>query len=236
LISTIIIMLIGNKTAKRYFGYVQIINLLTIWNPLFSNFIAKYFTSAATFWRILWLIPIEFAISYCIVEIIQKAPNTKIKVQVFSIMMLILIIPGKFIYSLNLIENLENIPQYIVKQTNYILESDKQKEEIVVLAPPEPLHGATMRQMTSKIKLIQSRKTYIGKINNEQEQKERLNLIDIYNNHYEYTTNQFKKLIDKYEIDWIIIERTNDKLVEYIENAHMKKICEIEGYILYNTR
>lgn len=236
LISTIIIMFIGSKEAKKYFGQVQIINALTIWNPIFSNFIAKYFTSSATFWRVLWIMPIEFSIGYCVVKIIEKLQDKKMKIIAFGITIVILIIPGKFIYSFVFIENLENIPQYIVDQTNYILEQNKEKDKIVVLAPPEPLHSVMMRQMTSKIELVQSRDTYIGKIKNREEQIERYNLGAIYNNIYKYSTEQFEKILKKYDVDWIIIDKNNTQLKEYIEETCMEKECEIEGYILYNKK
>lgn len=234
-ISTIIIMFIGNKTAKRYFCYVQIINLITIWNPLFSNIIAKYFTSSATFWRVLWLLPIEFAISYCIVQILKKIKNNKIKVVIAIISIVILIIPGKFVYSFNFTDNLENIPQFIINQTNYILEYDKDKDEIVVLAPSEPLHSCTMRQLSTKIKLICSRDAYIGKLKNEIAIIERNNLQQIYNNIYKYNTEDFNNLIRKYNINWIIVSKDNIDLIEYIEKTIMVRNCEIDGYILYNN-
>ena len=235
LVSTIIIMFIGNKTAKRYYCYIQIINLITIWNPLFSNIIAKYFTSSATFWRVLWLLPIEFAISYCIVQILKKIKNDKIKVVTAIISIVILIIPGKFVYSFNFTDNLENIPQFILNQTNYILENDEDKEEIVVLAPPEPLHSCTMRQLSSKIKLICSRDAYIGKLKNEIAISERSNLQQIYNNIYKYDTEDFNDLIEKYNIDWIIVSKDDIDLIEYIEKTIMVKNCEIDGYVLYNN-
>ena len=234
-VSTIIIMFIGNKTAKRYFCYVQIINLITIWNPLFSNIIAKYFTSSATFWRVLWLLPIEFAISYCIVQILKKIKNNKIKVVIAIISIAILIIPGKFVYSFNLTDNLENIPQFIINQTNYILEYDKDKDEIVVLAPPEPLHNSTMRQLSEKIKLIYSRGFYLGKLQDEIIINERNNLQQIYDHVYKYNIDEFNNMIIKYDISWIIVSKDDSDLIEYIEKTIMMKNCEIDGYILYNN-
>lgn len=235
-IATIIIMFIGNKTAKRYFVYVQIINLLTIWNPLFSDFIAKYFTSSATFWRVLWLLPIEFAIAYCVVRIFEKVRNQKIKIAVLLVSLLVLIVPGKFMYtSATYIENLENIPQCIIDQTNYILEQDKDEESIMVLAPPEPFHNSTMRQLSSKIKLIYSRDFYLGKLQNEQMIQERRNLQQIYTHNFIYETEAFNQLLKKYAIRWVIIDKGDIYLENYLEKSTLKKDCEIEGYTLYKN-
>ena len=235
-IATIIIMFIGSKTNKRYFVYVQMINLLTIWNPLFSDFIAKYFTSSATFWRILWLIPIEFAIAYCIVRIFEKIRNQKIKMAVLLVSLIILIVPGKFMYaSSTLIENLENMPQCIIDQTNYILEQDKDTESIMVLAPPEPFHNSTMRQLNSKIKLIYSRDFYLEKLQNEQMIQERRNLQQIYTHNFIYETEKFNQLLKKYAIRWVIIDKGDIYLENYFEKTTLKKDCEIEGYTLYKN-
>ena len=234
-IATIIIMFIGDKTAKRYFGYIQLINLLTIWNPFFSNFIARYFTSSAVFWRVLWILPIEFAIAYCIAKLIEKTKDKKIKTIVIVVSILILMIPGKFVYSFELTENLENMPQYIVNQTNYILENSNEQNEIVVLGLPDPEHNTNMRQISSKIKLIYSRQLYIDKIKNKQQIEERTNLEKLYFDNYIYTIEQFNELIRKYNIDWMIVSNLNTNLINYVEKSSLQKNCEIDGYTLYKS-
>lgn len=181
------------------------------------------------------MLPIEFTISYCIVQILKKIKNDKIKAVISIISIAILIIPGKFVYSFNFTDNLENIPRFILNQTNYILEYDKDKDEIVILAPPEPLHSCAMRQLSSKIKLICSRDAYIGKLKNEIAISERSNLQQIYNNIYKYDTEDFNDLIEKYNIDWIIVSKDDIDLIEYIEKTIMVKNCEIDGYVLYNN-
>ena len=236
IISVILIAFLGTKKAKRYFLYVQIIYLFTIWNPLFSNIIAKYFTSSATFWRVLWLAPFEFTISYCTVKILQKFENIKIKMLVTMTIIIILILPGKFIYKdMYITENLENIPQKILDQTNYILEKNTDKQQIVVLAPPEPLHSTYMRQINSKIKLILSRDTYIGRVKDETEREERLNLEKIYYGEYIYSSEKFNELVEKYKIDWVIVENKNNELKNYIELTNLKKSCEMDEYSLYSN-
>lgn len=234
IISTIIIMFIGSKKAKVYFGAIQIINLLTIWNPILSNFIAKYLTSSAIFWRVLWLIPIEFSIAYAITICIEKIKNTKLKIVTVITSIAIIIVSGKFIYNFELTRNLENIPREIIDNTNYILEQGKEKDKITVLAPQEPWHSTTMRQLTNKIKLINSRAHYMKKLN-DKEIQDRINLSQIYNNQFIYNSEEFINLINKYKIDWIIIDKNNNHLKEYIENTNMKKDCEIGGYILYQN-
>ena len=237
IISTIIIMIMGNTQSKRYFGYIQLINLMTIWNPIFSNIIAKYFTSSAIFWRVLWLLPIEFAISYAIVLIIQKTKNTKVQLATIIIAIFILIIPGKFVYKNDLTDNLENIPQYIINQTNYILENSKDDDKIVVFAVDsmEPSHSTTMRQISSKIELIFSRGLYIDKVKNKEIIEERRNLIQLYSQDYRYTIQEFNQIIEKQNIDWMIVKSEDNKLIQYLNQSCLQKDCEMDGYTLYKN-
>lgn len=234
-IATILILAKGNKQAKRYFGLIQFINLVTIWNPLFSNLIAKYFTSSAIFWRVLWLLPIEFAIAYAITLLIEKAQNKKVKLAILVISLGILILSGNFIYQGKPIENFENMPNYIVAQTNYIVEQGKQKDEIVVLAEPEPSHNTNMRQISSKIKLIYSRDLYIDKIKDKEEIEKRIHLNQMYFGNYVYEAEELKKILAECKVDWIIVNTQNEALKNYLSQADLQEDCQIEGYVLYRV-
>lgn len=236
LISTIIIMFIGTKKAKIYYGYVQAINLITIWNPMFSNFIASHFTSSAIFWRVLWILPIEFSIAYCITRILEKINNKYIKIGFAIISVLILVIPGKFVYSFNFAKNLENISEDVLKQTNYILEQGKNDDEIVVMTPPDPeTHGWTMRQVNAKIKLIYSRYLYIEKLKNEEEIANRIKLNQLYYGDFSCEVEEFNQLVKKLNIDWVIVNKSNVNMIEYMESTDMLRTKEIGEYVLFSN-
>ena len=236
LISTIIIMFIGSKKAKRYYGYVQLINLLTIWNPIFSNFIAKYFTSSAIFWRVFWILPIEFSIAYSLTRILERINNRNIKIFFVIISILILIIPGKFVYSFDFAKNLENISEDVLQQINYILEQSENDDEIVIMTPPDPeTHGWTIRQVNAKIKLIYSRYLYIGKLKNEEEITNRIKLNQLYYGNSDCSITEFNKLAEQLKIDWVIVNSENTKMLEYMEQTNMQKKQEIAQYILYSN-
>ena len=236
IIATIIIFFVGSRKAKRYFVYMQIINLLTIWNPIFSNYIATHFTSSATFWRVLWIAPIEFAIAYAIIKCIKRISRKRIKTILVSILVcIILIFPGRFAYSFNITDNLENIPQYIAEQTNYILEQEKDKDEIVVLVPSDSEQSTMMRLISTKIKLICSRDMYLEKIKNTEEAEERRNIEQIYHGKFIYNTKEFENLIDKYNIDWIIIDKYDNHLLNYINKSSMDIKYVKDNYILFKN-
>lgn len=233
IISTIVILIIGDSEAKRYFGIITFINLCTIWNPMFSKIIAKYFTGSAVFWRVLWIVPIEFAISYAITKGVQKVENKKIKYGILITSILIIVGTGKFMYKdFKITENLENIPQEIIDQTNYILKQSKNQNEIMVLSPQEPLHSCTMRQITPKIKLINSRPHYMNKIKDDEIQ-ERINLSQVYAHNYLYSKDDFYKLVKKYKICWIIVEANDKELIEYVQSPQIKENSKIGNYILF---
>ena len=240
LLSFLIIAFTGKKQERIFFIIIPIINVLTIWNPLFINVIAKYLTSSVTFWRVLWLLPIEVTIAYALNLIIQKATKDRYKSLIFICEIIIIMLCGKFTYSkengFEKPENWEKIPQYIVEQTNYILENSEKDKNIMVMAPGEPLHSCTMRQLTPKIELLYSRIMYFDDLITHEEQEERSELYNIY--FYgipTYSYEEFNKKIEKFNIDWIIIPSEQNDLKKYLKNNIMKEQKEIKGYILYKN-
>ncbi len=240
LLSFLIIAFTGNKQERTFFIIIPIANALTIWNPLFINIIAKYLTSSVTFWRVLWLLPIEITIAYALSLIIQKTLKKRYKSLIFICEIIIIMVCGKFTYSkengFEKPENWEKIPQYIVEQTNYILENSEKDKKIMVMAPGEPLHSCTMRQLTPKIELLYSRIMYFDDLITHEEQEERSELYNIY--FYgvpAYSYEEFNKKIEKFNVDWIIIPSGQNDLKKYLENTIMKEQKEIKSYILYKN-
>ena len=228
LLSFLIIAFTGKKQERIFFIIIPIINVLTIWNPLFINVIAKYLTSSVTFWRVLWLLPIEVTIAYALNLIIQKATKDRYKSLIFICEIIIIMLCGKFTYSkengFEKPENWEKIPQYIVEQTNYILENSEKDKNIMVMAPGEPLHSCTMRQLTPKIELLYSRIMYFDDLITHEEQEERSELYNIY--FYgipTYSYEEFNKKIEKFNIDWIIIPSEQNDLKKYLKNNIIKE-------------
>lgn len=240
LLAFLIIAIKGNKQERIFFIIIPIINAITIWNPLFINIIAKYLTSSVTLWRVLWLLPIELTIAYALNLIIQMVPKKRYKNLILICEIIIIMICGKFAYSkengFEKPENWEKIPQYIVEQTNYILDNSEKDSKIMVMAPGEPLHSCTMRQLTPKIELLYSRIMYFDDLITYEEQVERSELYNIYIYGVPtYSYEEFNKKIEKFNVDWIIIPSEQNDLKKYLENTIMKEQKEIKGYILYKN-
>lgn len=227
-ISLIIILLWGNQKGRKLLVAIPIIYFLTILNPFLLNFIAKYLTSSVTFWRVLWLLPIEISIGYAVVLLVDKAKLTKPKSIILAGSLLLIMISGKFIYqqenNFHLPQNAEKIPQEIVEQTNYILNHSENNDKIMVLAPGEPLHSCTMRQLTDKIELLYSRWMYFDDLISPEEIEERKALCQIYLIGVpNYDQEEFKQKIKRFDVEWIIVPDNNEALTEYLENTRNRK-------------
>ena len=182
IISLVFILIKGNKKAKRYFILVPLIHILTIYNPLFIGIITKYFTNSSLYWRLFWLLPMEFSICYAFVLMLDLNKNKMYKLSISIIEILLLILMGHFVLTkengFEIAENLQKIPQNIIDQTQYIL--DNQKEGIAtVMALPEPLHNTTMRQLTSKINLFWSRDMYMNGMFSQEQLSEMLKIYSV---------------------------------------------------------
>lgn len=236
--SFLIITILGKKQDRTFFVLIPIINACTIWNPLLINIIAKYLTSSVTFWRVLWLLPIEASIAYAITLIVQRIPQKRYKITALILGIAIIIGCGKFVYTkengFHFSENWEKIPQYIINQTNYILENSEEKDKIMVMAPGEPLHSCTIRQLTSKIELLYSRIMYFDDLITYEEMWQRSELYNLYGQVVpNYSAEEFNQKVEKFQIDWIIIPSHKKELQEYLTNTIMKKQTQIAEYTLY---
>ena len=239
-ISFLLIIILGKKRDRIFFVIIPVINALIIWNPLFINIIAKYLTSSVTFWRVLWLLPIETSIAYSITLIIRTVTKKQYKILSLIFGMTIIIACGKFVYSkengFTYPENWEKIPQYIIDQTNYILENSEKKDKIMVMAPGEPLHSCTIRQITPKIELLYSRIMYFDDLLTYEEICERSELYNVYTYGVpQFSQNEFNQKVESLGIDWIIIPNDQNDLKKYLENTIMKEKKEIKDYILYKN-
>ena len=58
------------------------------------------------------------------------------------------------------------------------------------------------------------------------EQLDRLKLSRIYHDEYIYNEKEFYDLVKKYDIDWIIVDKNNEYLINYVQNANIQKDCE----------
>ena len=241
IISIFIIAIKGNKRARKYFLLVPIIYSLTIYNPLFTNIVIKYFTGSEVFWRLFWLLPVEFSIVYSFVLIITLMSKKIYKLLVLIVEIALLVIMGKFAYSEEngfvKAENSNKIPETIIAQTQYILDKQNEtnpQEIATVMALPEPLHSATMRQMTSKINIFWSRDHYMNELFSREEVEEMEKIRSIYRNQVPSISQiEFNEIRNKYKVNWIIVLYNNLDIIQYLEQTDPISETLIDGYMLY---
>jgi len=198
---------------------------LTLINPIVAPFWARNITSVATYWRVLWLIPIGTSISYigallaqfgtvAITEHKRKARSLYALIVVF-IYSLLIMWGGKFLYSeenrFTKYKTAYKIPDAIVDIGLYL----KDKEKAKMLAPREA--AEYIRGIASNVELLFSRELYMkGFLSpGSAEYKERLTLFQIANGNitnYEHLSTWLKK----YKVRWILCEKKNEGLINYL--------------------
>ena len=121
--------------------------------------------------------------------------------------------------------NVAKIPQYIINETNFILNNIKEK--VLVIAPPEPLHSATMRQLSSNIILLDSRVAYRDYMENKEEK------VQLYNKIQDgLETEEVYEAFNQYKVDFIIVDKSNKENLENLHDDVAKIVYEDEGYII----
>lgn len=232
-ISSIVVMIKGNKKAKLLIVFIPIIAFITILNPLISKYIQKYVTSSATYWRLLWLIPMEVGIAYAIYLICENIKNDKMKYIVLALGTIIVACCGSYMYQeKNLFykhENAEKIDKNIVQQTKFILENATDK--IIVVSPEEPKHGSNMRQLSSQIILFYSRPMYLNKMENYVERDHIY--YDMYRNK---NIEAFYELIDKWKVDFIILNKSEGVLIEKVDVNKVPIAYEDEKNVVFYNK
>lgn len=232
-ISSVIVLIKGNKKAKMLIVFIPIIAFITILNPLISKYIQKYVTSSATYWRLLWIIPMEIGIAYAIYLICENAKNQKIKYVILALEAIIVICCGSYMYQeKNLFykhKNMEKIENNIIQQTKYILENATDK--VIVVSPEEPRHGSNMRQLSSQIILFYSRPMYLNTMENYVARDHIY--YDMYRNK---NIEAFYELIEKWKVDFIILDKSDDVLIEKVDINKVPIAYEDEENVIFYNK
>ena len=94
------------------------------------------------------------------------------------------------------------------------------------MAPPEPLHSVTMRQLTSSINLFWSRDMYMPGLYSGEQLEEMGKIYNIYRQEKtELDVGEFDSIREKYGVNWVIIDEQNNSLNRLLNNT---KYCDNE--------
>lgn len=218
----ILFYVLKGKEKQFLFWFPSLI-LVLIANPLIAPFIAKHFTSVATYWRILWLFPTGVAASYLGVQLVifltkkiraNKIGYTKSVAISIVITLIPLIVCGKYIFTnqnrFHTANNIYKIPEDIVTIGENLISKGKTK----VLASDE---GAVyLRSIATNLEIVFTRDHYmVGFLGLESEEyRKRRELYDIVNGNITDYKN-LKSLISEFGIEWVVFPKSNQSLVEY---------------------
>lgn len=222
-ISLVYVLFKGTKQSKKVFFFIPALIIILFLNPITGKIVAKYIINSDVYWRIIWLLPIEFTMIYFWLMISNRKDYTKYLV--ILIMLLLNVFLGKsavFFDKENLkYNNLYKIDNCIIDDTNFLINYDNNISDYLVLVPGEPLHSTTMRQLSSKVNLFWSRNAY---------------MIDIYDNGNEaymiqesYSSidlikNNYNELITKYNIKYIIVPIDNIIYNEFLKDNNYESL------------
>lgn len=230
------IMRSKNVKAKILFVFIPLSMAVFVWNPLAGKLIAQYITTSATYWRLYWLIPANAALSFICVHILERIETKKKSVLCISMIILAIIcmVPGKWMFTeengFQKWNNAEKLPEEVMQFGEIIKSSEKHP---LVLAPMEL--STTLMQKYTEMELICSRRMYVedlfGKRGKPEESRERLYLDSFVNGEIGIDDETVRTLIQKYQIDWIILPKN---MSEEWDGEEAVKKDESDQYILFS--
>ncbi len=219
----------------RVLSIYTIVLFVLFINPFSAKVLSEYFTSAQTYWRIFWLIPLGTIIILAGVLIYTQINKNKIlkytSVLLFS---LLLIFSGSFIYSKEnkfIAEwNPYKIPLEVVEVSNYL----KNEEKIKIVASEEV--SMYIRSIASNVELLYTRYAYmIGFLGESSEFNDRVVLYEIINGNIMDYTNFFA-LIENYDINKAVIAKENKDLIEFLSKNNTTIEYQTDKYIMYKFK
>lgn len=191
---------------KIVFGIYSIIILLLNFNPLFAN-ISIRVIGGEVYWRVYWLLPIGFVLAYVFTELIYKMPSKLKKVLASLLIVFVIIIGGKWVYTEENFEKVGNFYKVPDAVLDVILHVSADDEDYKQLAGPIDFEIYT-RQVDGTIILSEGR-SFSGVYGEDSI------VTHIFNNDY---ANIYKKAME-IGCNYVVLDnstkRTDDDLTNY---------------------
>lgn len=225
----IVIIILGDRFHRFFYGIYTAVCFLTVLNPLFREIIAGKITGSSVYWRLFWILQFSFIflVAFCL---LYKQFNKKILVYLLAV--LVLCCCGKNI----LIRENYSVAQNKEKISNttkvIVNEIDKEGDNYPnVLMPLE--YAIETRQYTGKIILAWSRYSKMEyRLNGGEDSYNEL--LVKYNEIYE--TNNYvhiNELVNELNVDYIVLNNTGcfDNL-----NGKFKQVYENKNIVIYKIQ
>lgn len=225
----VLILYKGNSKAKILCVYTPFVLLIGVWNPIMAPILAKHLTMVPSFWRVFWLIPVDFALAYSIGLLAEKK---KIYSLAGIVLFFCIIFSGRYMFTSenNFVraENKERITADVLEFGKSISES---KDKTVLCCD---YAATTLRQEYSDIELIVSRYQYILDLfmyrGKEDEAEDRIALCNFVNGNR--NVENAGDLLNKYGVNWIVINSDYVAGKEYLSSIGYDVIAESDDRVL----
>lgn len=222
----------NSKSVKLLTVYTVLLFILFL-NPYSSQVLAEYFTSAQTYWRLFWLIPLGTIISLVGVKIFILSDRILfLKKSSVILFAFLLIISGEFIFSAEnkFIKewNLHKIPDEVVEVSQYLVSDTN----IKIVADEEV--SMYVRSMANNVELLYTRYAYmIGFLGESPEFNDRVVLYEIINGNY-YDFEYFFENIKKYQINKVVINNEYSEIREFLIQNNVNIEYENSKFLIFN--
>ncbi len=108
---------------------ISVALFLTFLNPILCAPVSIYITGIIVYWRLYWILPMDLIITVAMALIIGRIKKKYYKILIVTIMILLILFSGKYMYSKNLFfephENYYKIPQKVLTVSDYLLSEDE---------------------------------------------------------------------------------------------------------------
>ncbi|MDE6635334.1 MAG: hypothetical protein K2K09_01860, partial [Lachnospiraceae bacterium] len=226
IIAVVMFGIFGKGHKRLLFGLYPVICAVTVLNPVFAEYIARYITGVPVFWRLFWITGMSYIIAAAVISLY----NYK-KIFGIAASVLILALSGHIIYTPDSFAVADNIEK-IDALARIIADYDDEGTESVIMIPEDI--GLGIRQFYGGMKLVWSR--YSRALYEETGRFEDINYA--YNQLYtnKLYTPEIKDILLQYGTEYVLLYK--DTKIFYrdkdgILNKMGQKSWSNEEYVLY---
>ena len=213
-----------DKGRKTLLVYASVCLLALFFLPLFAYPVISILDEE-TYYRILWLLPINIVVAYAAVKLMIQRKNMWQKIVVGILTALVIAKSGDYVYdhpTFIKAENLYNLPQMVV-DIGKVLEP----EEGWIMAAVEPELLPYMRQYSTNIHMPYGREMLVGRWERYHPLHEEMT-ADVINPETLY------EQIERSFCDYVVL-RQNHLIDGTLEEYGAEKIANVYGYDIYKT-
>ncbi len=221
----ILIAMKGEKRGKLLFSHYSMLILATYLNPIFYQIITEYIVGAPVFWRMLWLLPVQGAVAYAFIIMLDILPTKKLRYVFAAISITGIMSLGSFVFTdqnFMLAKNLFKISNEAIATDIFLLQHSENPRTMapITIAPK-------LRQYTGNVIVINPRS-----IHRLYEDLQKLNSF-LYEDG-PLLQEDIKQVFWKYKVEYLVFEKLTvaNRLADM---GILELMGKIENYSIYRV-